>query len=253
MGILKWFKSGTRMKRWMFVIILGIILLCYGLATIIDMKEISVLKLIFTIAISVIGFMAIIIGIIYSQKRVLELLIEQTDDRISNQNKDINVNSLIFNKKVYKEGPKIVVIGGGSGLNAVLKGMKGYTDNLTAIVEMSDYYDIQKGRTNILPLKDVKESIIALADDEEKMNKILDLRLQNGVDFMDLFLSAMQEINGEGAKFIEDISDILNIKGRILPVTLDKMNICAELEDRNANRGKGENWRNINRKSIKNK
>ena len=131
LGFFKWFKSGTKMKRWLCLILLGIILLCYGIATIIDMEEISVLNLVITIAISVIGFILINVGIIYSQKRVLELLIEDTDDRISSDKKDVNVNSLIFNKKIYKEGPKIVVIGGGSGLNTVLKGMKGYTNNLT--------------------------------------------------------------------------------------------------------------------------
>ena len=234
LGFFKWFKSGTRMKRWLFLTLLGIILLCYGIATIIDMQEISVLNLIITIALSVAGFVMVIIGIIYSQKRVLELLIEDTDDRITGNNKDINVNSLIFNKKIYKEGPKIVVIGGGSGLNTVLKGMKGYTNNLTAIVEMSDYGDTKKDikdNFNLLPIEDVKQSIIALADNEEEMKKILDLRLQDGMDFTDLFLSAMQEINGEGSKFIENISKVLNITGKILPVTLDKMNICAELDD----------------------
>ncbi len=237
-GIFKWFKSGTRMKRWFFVIIVGIILLCYGIATIIDMREISVLNLILIIVLSVIGFMMVVVGIIYSQKRVLELLIENTDDRISDDNKDVNVKSLIFNKKVYNEGPKIVVIGGGSGLNTVLKGMKEYTNNLTAIVEMSEYEDAQKRNENLLPIKDVKESIIALAYDEDEMRKLLDLKLQRGMDFTDLFISAMQDINNEGAKFIEDISKVLNITGRILPVTLDKMNVCAELEDRYFNRRK---------------
>ncbi len=229
-GILKWFKSGTRMKRWMFVIIVGIILLCYGIATIIDMKEISVLNLILTIILSVAGFMMVVVGIIYSQKRVLELLIENTDERLAEEKKDVNVNSLIFNKTVYNEGPKIVVIGGGSGLNTVLKGMKGYTNNLTAIVEMSDYGEIQKN-SGLLPIEYVKQSIIALSDDEEEMKKLLDLPIQTGMDFTDLFVSAMQEINGEGSKFIENISKVLNITGRILPVTLDKMNVCAELED----------------------
>ena len=234
LGFFKWFKSGTRMKRWLFLILLGIILLCYGTATIIDMQEISVLNLIITIALSVIGFIMVIVGIIYSQKRVLELLIEDTDDRISDDKKDINVNSLIFNKTIYKEGPKIVVIGGGSGLNTVLKGMKGYTNNVTAIVEMSEYGDMKKDikeNLHLLPIEDVKQSIIALADDEDEMKKLLDLKLQSGMDFTDIFLSAMQEINGEGSKFIENISKVLNITGKILPVTLDKMNICAELED----------------------
>ena len=238
LGIFKWFKSGTRMKRWMFVIILGIILLCYGIATIIDMKELSILRLAFTIAISVAGFIMVIVGIIYSQKRVLELLIEDTDDRIADNKKDVNVNSLIFNKTIYKEGPKIVVIGGGTGLNTVLKGMKDYTNNLTAIVEMSDYGDKKKElreSKSILPIKDVKDSIIALSSNKDEMKKLLDLQVQSGMDFTDLFVSAMQEINGEGSKFIENISKVLNMSGRILPVTLDDMNICAELEDRNTN------------------
>ncbi len=229
-GFFKWFKSGTRMKRWMFVTIVGVILLCYGIATIIDMKEISVLNLILTIMVSVAGFMMVVVGIIYSQKRVLELLIENTDDRLSEEKKDVNVNSLIFNKTVYNEGPKIVVIGGGSGLNTVLKGMKGYTNNLTAIVEMCEYGGSKKS-SGLLPIEYVKQSIIALSDNEEEMKKLLNLKIQTGMDFTDLFVSAMQEINGEGSKFIENISKVLNITGRILPVTLDKMNVCAELED----------------------
>ena len=237
-GILKWFKSGTRMKRWMFVILVGVILLCYGIATIIDMKEISVLNFILIIVLSVIGFMLVVVGIIYSQKRVLELLIENTDDRISDNNKDVNVKSLIFNKKVYDEGPKIVVIGGGSGLNTVLRGMKEYTNNLTAIVEMSEYDNAKKREQNLMPIKDVKESIIALSKNEDEMRKLLNLQLQTGMDFTDLFVSAMQEINHEGSKFIENISEVLNITGKILPVTLDKMNVCAELDDRNINRRK---------------
>lgn len=241
LGIFKWFKSGTRMKRWMFVIIVGIILLCYGIATIIDMKEMSVLNLLLTIGISIIGFILVVVGIIYSQKRVLELLIENTDERISEDKKDVNVKSLIFNKTVYNEGPKIVVIGGGSGLNTVLKGMKNYTNNITAIVAMSDYGNKNKRlreEANMLPMEGIKESIIALADDEQEMEKLLNLDIQSGMDFTDLFISAMQELNGEGSKFIENISKVLNITGKILPVTLDKMNVCAELEDRNCNRRK---------------
>lgn len=205
--------------------------MAYGIATIMNMKEIAVWNLILTSTLAIAGFMLVIVGIIYSQKRVLELLVEDTDDRLSNNKKDINVNSLIFNKTVYKEGPKIVVIGGGSGLNTVLKGLKGYTNNLTAIVEMSEYENPQKQSANLLPIKAVKESIISLASDETEMRKLLNVNLQGGMDFTDLTLSAMQEIYGEGSKFIENVSKVLNITGRILPVTLDKMNVCAELED----------------------
>ena len=75
-GIFKWLKPGTKMKRWLFVTLLGIVLLCYGIATIMSNSDLSIFKLILTIALSIIGFMIIIIGIIHSQKRVLELLVE---------------------------------------------------------------------------------------------------------------------------------------------------------------------------------
>ena len=210
-------------------------MLCFGIATIIDMKELSILEILGTVIISIIGFVLVIVGIIYSQKRVLELLVEETDDRISEDNKDINVKSLIFNKTIYKEGPRIVVIGGGSGLNAVLKGLKGYTNNITAIVAMSEYGD---NSTSSLAIEDIKQSIISLADNEEEMSKILNLKIQDDTNFTDVFIASMKEINGEQSKFIENISEVLKITGKILPVTLDKMNICAELDDRNFNRRK---------------
>ncbi len=211
-------------------------MLCFGIATIIDMKELSILEILGTVLISIIGFVLVIVGIIYSQKRVLELLVEETDDRISeDNNKDINVKSLIFNKTIYKEGPRIVVIGGGSGLNAVLKGLKGYTNNITAIVAMSEYGD---NSTSSLAIEDIKQSIISLADNEEEMSKILNLKIQDDTNFTDVFIASMKEVNGEQSKFIENISEVLKITGKILPVTLDKMNICAELDDRNFNRRK---------------
>lgn len=231
MGILKWFKSGTRMKRWMFVILVGIILLCYGIATIMNMENLSILSLVMTIILSIVGFMMVVIGIIYSQKRVLELLVEDTDDRIAEKKKDVNVNSLIFNKTVYKEGPKIVVIGGGSGLNTVLRGLKDYTNNLTAIASMTDYGEGQNETNSFMPLEDVRRSIVSLSENEIDMYRLLKLKLQNGTDFTSIFVAAMQQINGEGSKFIENISKVLNMTGKILPVTLDKMHICAELED----------------------
>ena len=233
LGIFKWFKSGTKMKRWMFVIVVGIILLCYGIATIMNMQDLSVLKLIMIVFVSIVGFMMVVIGIIYSQKRVLEMLVEDTDERMEKkkEKEDVNVNSLIFDKKVYKEGPKIVVIGGGTGLNTVLKGLKDYTNNLTAIASMTDYGDGQTETNSFMPLEDVSRAIVSLSENEVEMERLLKLRFQDGIDFTNVFVSAMQQINGEGSKFIENISKVLNMTGKILPVTLDKMRICAELED----------------------
>ena len=132
-GFLKWFKNGAKMKRWMFIILFGMILSCTGISKIFASKAISFGGVAKVIALFVAGFTLIIVGLIYAQKRVLEILIEDTDYRMDKGSKERNVKSLIFNKKVYHEGPNIVVIGGGSGLNTVLKGLKKYTSNITAI------------------------------------------------------------------------------------------------------------------------
>ena len=122
-GFMQWFKSSNKMKRWMFLILIGILLACYGLAEIMVMKEISFKEVGKVIVIFVIGFISIVLGLVYLNKRTLEVLIESTDDRMENK-KNVNVKSLIFNKTVYDQGPNIVVIGGGTGLNTVLSGIK---------------------------------------------------------------------------------------------------------------------------------
>ena len=132
-GFLQWFKAENKMKRWMILILIGILLACYGLAEILVMKEISFQEVGKVIVVFVVGFVSIVLGLIFLNKRTLEVLIEATDERMENKN-NINVKSLIFNKTIYDKGPNIVVIGGGTGLNTVLTGLKNYTNNLTAIV-----------------------------------------------------------------------------------------------------------------------
>lgn len=234
-GFLHWFKSSNKMKRWMLLILLGIILSCYGLAEILVMKEISFKEVAKVVAIFVIGFISIITGLIYLNKRTLEVLIESTDKRMENR-KNVNVNSLIFNKTVYDEGPNIVVIGGGTGLNTVLTGLKNYTSNVTAIVTISDYGEKatnSRKELEILPLDNVKESIISLSNNKEEINRLFNYEFKKGrlegINFSDIFFSAMQEIYGNFEDSITKSSEILNIVGKVIPVTLDEMKILAEL------------------------
>ena len=232
-GLFNWFKSNTKIKRWLFLILIGIVFLCIAISNIIIDKEREFHDLIFIAISFVIGFLFAIIGIIHIQKRTLEILVENT-----NLNNEGNVKSLIYNKKVYNQGPKIVVLGGGNGLNSILKGLKSYTENITAIVTVSDY---EKGMLNAsnskksMPLDEVKGSIISLAKDEKLMNDLINLKFNEenlkGFSFGDIFLHAMDEINVDISESIEKTKDILNITGKVLPVTLEKIKICAELED----------------------
>ena len=234
-GLMQWFKSSNKMKRWIFLILIGIMLACYGLAKILVMKEISFTEVGQVVVIFVIGFLAIVLGLIFLNKRTLEVLIESTDERMENK-KNVNVKSLIFNKTVYDKGPNIVVIGGGTGLDTVLYGMKKYTNNLTAIVTISDYGEAatnSRKELQMLPLGDVKDSIVSLASKDGQIDKLFNYEFTKGklrgLNFSDIYFSAMQEINGNFEDSIIKSNEVLNMVGKVIPVTLDEMKIVAEL------------------------
>lgn len=235
-GFLKWFSNSSKMKRWILVILIGIILASYGMVNLLIGKELNFGEVAKIILSFVIGFTCVIVGIIFMQKRTLELLVQETDSR--EEAKDGNVKSLIFNKKVYDEGPNIVVIGGGAGLDSVLKGLKNYTNNITAIVTISDYgkaaTDSRK-MLEILPLEDIKNSFIALSSNEAVMKGLLNYKFNSGrlkeMSFGDIYLLAMKELYGDFTASIEQSKNVLNMTGKVLPVTLEAIDICAELED----------------------
>lgn len=236
-GFFEWFKSSTKMKRWMLMILIGIILACYGIATILVTKEISFINIGKIVVIFVIGFTFIILGIVFAQKRTMELLIEASDLRLEKGKKNVNIKSLIFNKKVYDKGPNVVVIGGGAGLNTVLKGLKNYTSNITAIVTVSDYGKVptnSRKELQILPSEDIKESIISLSYDENAMARMLEYTFSDkirGLNFGDIYLSVMKDTYGDFSEAIYKSPNVLNMSGKVLPVTLDEMRICAELDN----------------------
>ena len=238
-GIFYWFKDSSKMKRWIMLILVGIVFCSFGMANMIVSEEaITLVEAAKIIAYFVIGFTCVVLGLVFINKRNMELFIEATDDRLDRDEK-VNVNSLIFNKTVYNQGPKIVVIGGGSGLNNTLEGLKKHTSNITAVVTVSDYGE-NFGKNNeklvYRQLEDIKNGIASLAlDDNSKMKDLFNYKFSNGmlkgVTFSDLYFTAMDDISKTTADAIKDSNEIFKICGKVLPVTKDKMKICAELEN----------------------
>jgi len=238
-GIFYWFKDSSKMKRWIMLILVGVVFASFGMANLITHNEsITFMQAAKIIAYFVIGFTCVVLGIIYINKRNMELFIEATDERINGDEK-VNINSLIFNKKVYNKGPKIVVIGGGSGLNATLEGLKKHTSNITAVVTVSDYGEnFGKDNETMLyrQLEDIKNGIIALSvTDESKMKDLFNYRFTEeglkGATFADLYFASMSDISKNMAEAIKESNDIFKIYGKVLPITKDKMKICAELDN----------------------
>ncbi len=125
---------------------------------------------------------------------------------------------------------------GEPGLNTVLEGIKKYTDNITAIVTVSDYgrnASNSRQELNLMPIEDIKGSLIALSDNDEEMKRVIKHEFNNnslkGLTFGDIYMYALKEIYGE--KYIEKSSDILKVIGKVIPVTDDEIKICAELKD----------------------
>lgn len=218
---LAWFKSSSKIKRWILLTIIGMILVCYGFARVFVLEELYFSEIIKIVFIFVLGFIFSALGLVYIQRRTLELALKDNDE-----------DEKIFStsKNVNDKGPNIVVIGGGTGLNNVLKGLKNYTNNLTAIVTVSTY-----GSKNHKPTDDIKDSIIALAQNTEEMEKLMHCSFSDnslkGIDFGDLYLEASKQIFGDFTGSIEKSSNLLSMIGKALPVTLDEMRICAELDN----------------------
>lgn len=235
MGFLRWFKNSVKIKRWLFLILVGIVALCYGIANIIVYDTMQIKELAIKVGVSfAVGLTIILFSLFKMQKRMLEIMVEESDTRTEKN----NINNLIFNKKVYNQGPKIVVIGGGAGLNTVLRGLKNYTDNITALVTVSDYGEEpteSRAALEVLPMEDIKESFEALAYNEEEMKKILDYKFTDkklkGLDFSDVYFLAMNNIYPNFTESVEKGRGVFNMTGTVLPVTLDPVTICAELED----------------------
>ena len=238
-NFLHWFKDSSKMKRWIMLILVGVVFTSYGMGSLIVSNEsISLIQAIKIVIYFVIGFTCVVLGLIFINKRTMELFVEATDDRIDT-GKKVNVNKLIFNKKIYNQGPKIVVIGGGSGLNTTLEGLKKHTSNITAVVTISDYGENFKQNNEVMfyrQLEDIKNGMASLAiSDESKMQELLNYKFTSGdlkgLAFSDVYFAAMNDISLNTAEAIKNTNDIFKICGNVLPVTKDKMKICAELDN----------------------
>jgi len=133
--------------------------------------------------------------------------------------------------------PNVVVIGGGSGLAMLLRGLKAYPANLSAIVTMTDNGK-SSGRLRremkVLPPGDVRKCLAALAKDEKLLTKLFEYRFSRGRGLSghslgNLLLLALADITGGFDAAVEASSKILAIKGRVIPSTYDNVNIAAEL------------------------
>lgn len=134
--------------------------------------------------------------------------------------------------------PIIVAIGGGTGLSTMLRGLKRYTRNITAIVTVADDgggSGVLRDELNMPPPGDIRNCIQALADTEPTMEALLNYRFTDGSlkgqNFGNLFLAALNGMSRSFDEAVQKMSEVLAVKGRVLPVTNENIHLIAEFDD----------------------
>lgn len=237
-----WLIPGLQVKRWFALILFGTILMTVGILILFDIKPIYyTMQFISQIANKIstewLAFGIVMIGaaIFFKGWQKTNLSILDIDDDRSN---DILLENLYRRRKLNR-GPRIVAVGGGTGLSMLLSGVKNITNNLTAVVTVGDDGG-SSGRLResmgILPPGDIRHCITALADDEDLVNKLFKYRFKTGEgleghSFGNLFITALCAITGDMVSAVKASSSVLSIRGRVLPATLDDMKLVAEMED----------------------
>lgn len=224
----KWLYPGMRVKRWSLLAIFGVIMTSMGFVMVIS-EQTSRSKT-FAAIIIIVGIISIITGIKRIIKSFVTILLPQREDELVDK---------VYQKLILEKGPKVVVIGGGTGLAMLLHGLKEYTSNITAIVTVADDGG-SSGRLrqdlDVLPPGDIRNCLVALADAEPLMGKLFQFRFQEGAElkghnFGNLFITAMSKVTGDFDAAIKESSKVLAIRGRVVPSTLDKVVLVAEHTD----------------------
>ncbi|CAG7589858.1 Gluconeogenesis factor [Peptoniphilus tyrrelliae] len=130
---------------------------------------------------------------------------------------------------------KIVVLGGGTGISTILRGLKYYSKNISAVVSMSDDgggSGILREELNILPPGDVRRCLIALSNADETLKELLSYRFNSGTlknqNVGNILIAALTDIFGSFDKALIEMSSVFNVTGKIIPVTLDETHLVAE-------------------------
>jgi uncharacterized cofD-like protein len=153
--------------------------------------------------------------------------------------KDAELVDILYQKKQLGRGPKIVTVGGGTGLSVLLTGLKEYTSNISAIVTVADDGG-SSGRIrqefDILPPGDIRNCLVALADAPALMRDLFQFRFDTSSDlsghsFGNLFITVMTRLTGDFEKAIKETSKVLALRGQVIPSTLDKVILVAQHKD----------------------
>jgi len=243
----KWFYPGMHIKRWLGLIIIGVAMMTFGLTYVVREFYLEGLRLpgfMYWVTLQFIPryirgtmYMSGAVGLIlFSIWKLNQSIISAV---APNRDGNASLVNTIYTQRFLRRGPKIVAIGGGHGLSTLLRGLKEYTTNLTAIVTVADdggSSGVLRRELGILPPGDVRNCIAALADAEPLVTKLFQYRFEEGDglvghSFGNLFIVAMSGVTGNMEDAIRQTSRVLAVRGQIIPSTMEDVTLCARTND----------------------
>ncbi len=246
---ISWLCPGINIKRWMLLFAVGVLFCALGLSFFFNFQIMGALEeLIFkltyittgkysNVLVILAGLALFIMGIammICGMRRIIASVVSAVIPEKSG-----SLMEMIFVQRKLTSGPAITVVGGGTGLSTLLRGMKYITNNCTAVVTSADDGG-SSGRLRkelgIIPPGDLRNCLTALADREPLMERLMQYRFKGdsplaGHCFGNLFIAAMAEAEGGMEAGLNATSQILKVRGKVVPATLENIQLQAEMAD----------------------
>jgi uncharacterized cofD-like protein len=246
----RWLKPGTGIKRWLLLMFIGLTILATAGALLIRIlfREVPADTLpgqLFELV--SLNFLPdplrplVVIGIgvgvfLYGLWRLLNVLLEPFPARRE------PLVELVYQKRSLARGPRIVAIGGGTGLSTLLRGLKEVSSNITAVVTVADdggSSGVLREELGVPPVGDIRNCIAALADAEPTMTALMQYRFPAadsepglaGHAFGNLLIAAMADITGDFEEGVRQSNHVLAVRGQVVPVAPSALNLNAELAD----------------------
>ncbi|EJO5346873.1 YvcK family protein [Clostridium botulinum] len=235
MKLIDWLRPGIKVKRWVLLSIMGILLIVFGMLEFVRNRFYSNYYIAFYVFLIASGIFVLYISVTQGMKSIIAL-VNKGYLNISLDSKKLE--NLIYEKRLLVKGPKIVAIGGGTGLSTMLRGLKYYTSNITAIVTVADdgggSGELRED-LGMLPPGDIRNCILSLSDTEPLMEELLQYRFKDGrlknQSFGNLFLAAMDGISNNFEEAVQKVSSVLAVTGKVVPVTLENIVLKAKLKN----------------------
>ena len=247
----KWFYPGLNLKRWLFVFALGVILACLGVTLVFNYQFVGLIEeTVFSVmhstsgefyqpTVTAVGIVGVVIGIafmVFGTNRLVKTIITSVLPGANG-----SLREVLFTQRKLNNGPAVVVIGGGTGLSVLLRGIKQITSNCTAVVTACDDGG-SSGRLRkemgIIPPGDMRNCLVALYDTEPLMERAMQYRFKTessleGHNLGNLFIAAMSNMEGDMEKGIAALCEILHVRGHVWPATTNNVQLKAAMDDDN--------------------